>query len=154
VIVSQVFPGERGDNLFMDQPQRYLRLRPHHILCIRFLDLNLMKDRGEKFLHKYRELTAGLIADEDTLIEVSRGMEDLCQYCHHLGEGKCISPYGDEEKVRRWDAKVLEGLGLNYGDRRTAAEIKRLIKQKAPLDFCRNRCPWKSICSVWEEPSS
>ncbi len=110
-----------------------------------------MSDRGEKFLDKYQELTDRLVSKESTLIEVTRGVEDLCQYCSHLGEGRCVNPYGDEEKVRRWDAKVLEGLGLAYGDKKTSVEIRGLIKEKAPLDFCRKRCPWKSICAIGEE---
>jgi hypothetical protein len=135
----------------MDQSIQHLRLRPHHVLCIPFLDAELMSDRGEKFLHEYLELMEILISDEDTMIEVTRGVDDLCQHCLHLGEGRCVSRIGDEEKVRRWDAKVMEGLGLNYGDKKTSMEIKGFIKHKAPLDFCRTRCPWKSICMVWEK---
>jgi hypothetical protein len=55
----------------------------------------------------------------------------------------------EEEKVRRWDTRVMEGLTLKYGNRKTAGELRRLINHNAPLDFCRNRCPWKTICTVF-----
>jgi hypothetical protein len=86
---------------------------------------------------------------EDDLIEVTCGVDDLCKCCPNLGENECVSPSGDEVKVRRWDTKVMVGLGLKYGSRKTAGELRRIINQKSPLDFCRDRCPWKTICTVF-----
>ena len=90
-----------------------------------------------------------LASDEETMIEVTCGVDDLCEHCSYLGENICISPFGDEEKVRRWDSRVMEGLCIKYGDKKTSGEFKRLINHTAPLDFCRDRCPWKSICTVF-----
>lgn len=89
-----------------------------------------------------------LSSEAEIVIEVACGVDELCHHCSHLGEGKCVSPLGDEAKVRRWDFMVMEGLGLNYGERKTAADLKRYINQTVPLDFCKNRCPWKFICTV------
>ncbi|HVN72859.1 MAG TPA: DUF1284 domain-containing protein, partial [Desulfomonilia bacterium] len=126
-----------------------MRLRPHHILCLRFLALE-PPDRGNEFERISREIREILISHEDALIEVTCGVDHLCGYCPYLGEGRCISPFGEEDKVRRWDARVVEGLGLEYGDRKTAGELRRIISDNAPLAFCRERCPWKTICKVFE----
>jgi hypothetical protein len=108
-------------------------------------------DRGGLYEHASRTIREIMGSHEDDLIEVACGVDSLCQHCPNLGEGRCDSPFGDEEKVRRWDMKVMEGLGLTYGDRKTAVELRRIIDQAVPLDFCRNRCPWKSICTVFDQ---
>ena len=126
----------------------HLRLRPHHILCLRFLSFE-PPDRGSEYEHASREIREIMSSHEDDLIEVTCGVDDLCQYCPNLGENKCISPFGDEEKVRRWDTKVMDSLDLKYGSRKTVGELRRIINQNAPLDFCRGRCPWKTMCTVF-----
>ena len=125
-----------------------LRIRPHHILCLRFLGFE-PPGRGDDYDRTSREISETLTSHEDDLIEVWHGVDDLCRYCPELGGNRCISPFGDEDKVRRWDEKVLEGLGLKYGDKLTAGEIRRLVDRKAPLGFCKDRCPWKSICKAF-----
>jgi hypothetical protein len=117
---------------------------------MRFLPPELL-ERGSEFDHTSRDVRETLISSETAVIEVSRGADYLCRSCPDCGENGCLSPFGDEEKVHRWDLKVLEGLGLNYGESKTAGELKMLIHQKAPLDFCRNKCPWQSICMVFKE---
>lgn len=125
-----------------------MRLRPHHILCVRFISIE-PPGRGEDFDILCRQVREILLSHEDTIIEVTEGVDDLCNPCPNLGDSRCISPFGDEDKVRRWDARIIDGLGLTYGEKKTAGELRELINQKAPLDFCRNRCPWKTICSVF-----
>jgi hypothetical protein len=132
----------------MDKLINYIKLRPHHVLCSRFFSIE-PPDRGEAFERIYREILAKLISDEETIIEVIQGSDDLCEHCSYFETNRCISPFGDEEKVRRWDSRVMEGLCLNYGDRMTSGEFKKLINQKTPFEFCKNRCPWKSICTVF-----
>lgn len=126
----------------------YLRLRPHHILCLRFLGFDI-PERGCEYERTSRDIREMMNSHEDDLIEVTCGVDDLCKYCPNLGENKCISSSGDEEKVRRWDTKVMDGLHLKYGMRKTAGELRRIIRQNAPLDFCRDRCSLKTICTVF-----
>ncbi|MEW6079914.1 MAG: DUF1284 domain-containing protein [Thermodesulfobacteriota bacterium] len=129
--------------------ENHIRLRPHHILCIRFLGFE-PPDRGGVFDRVYRETIAMLIAGGEERIEVTRGADAVCAHCSHLENGRCVNPLGDEEKVGRWDARILEGLGLDYGDRMTSGELAALIRNKTPLAFCSERCPWKTICKVFE----
>lgn len=133
----------------LDEPVRLFRLRPHHILCMRFLPPEFLV-RGSEFDRTSRDVRETLITGEGILIEVSRGMDYLCMSCPDCGESGCVSPLGDEEKVSRWDSRIMEGLGLNYGSRKTSEEFRKLVGEKAPLSFCLERCPWKEICTVFD----
>jgi hypothetical protein len=124
-----------------------MRLRPHHILCVRFLTIE-PPGRGDEFARLCRHVRDLMTSDTGTLIEVTAGVDDLCAPCPNLGEGRCISPFGDEDKVRKWDEHVLQGLGLSYGLQLTTGALRELIAQKAPLGFCKERCPWRTICGV------
>jgi hypothetical protein len=124
-----------------------MRLRPHHVLCVRFLTIE-PPDRGEEFGQLCRRVRELMTSDMDTVIEVTEGVDDLCAPCPNLGEGRCISPFGSENEVRKWDGRVLDGLGLSYGLRLTTGALREVIREKAPLGFCRDRCPWRTICGV------
>ena len=124
-------------------------LRPHHILCVRFLGVE-PPGRGDDFASLSREIRDLMLSGDDVEVEITQGVDDLCMHCPHLGDNVCISPFGDEEKVRRWDARIIEGLGICYGEKKTAGELRTLINLKAPIEFCRDRCPWRSICGVFE----
>ena len=126
------------------------RLRPHHILCSRFLPLHLLA-RGEGFARVVDELQRLTEAESDAVIVVTEGPDQVCLYCPEYKNERCENPVGDEEKVRRWDARILEGLGVPYGGRMTVEEVTALVRGKAPLDFCRSRCPWREACGVFGE---
>lgn len=124
-----------------------LRLRPHHIMCEPFMVLETF-DRGEAFNTLARQIKESLESQTDTLIEVIEGTDDLCQFCPLCQNASCQSPDGDETAVRKWDAIVLRGLEISYGDRLTAGRLMALIKQKLPLQLCLTKCRWKNACRV------
>jgi hypothetical protein len=126
-----------------------LRLRPHHIFCDRFLPLELVV-RGEEFARAVDELKELARPDSDAAIVVVEGPDQLCVHCPDYGDGRCESRLGDEEKVRKWDEKIREGLGIAYGQRLTVRALLALIEEKAPLAFCATRCPWKAVCRVFD----
>ncbi|MGQ9704683.1 MAG: DUF1284 domain-containing protein [Actinomycetota bacterium] len=125
-----------------------VRLRPHHLFCSRFLPLELL-GRGEGFARVVEELKRITQAKSDVLVVVNEGPDQVCEYCPDYADGRCRNPVGDEEKVRKWDQRVLDGLGLSYGEEITVRDLTALVEEKAPLDFCRDRCPWKSVCAVF-----
>ena len=127
-----------------------LRLRPHHIMCEPFLALETF-DRGEAFNTLAYQIKEALESQADTLIEVIEGVDDLCQTCPLCRDARCQSPDGDETAVRKWDAIVLRGMAISYGDRLTAGHLSALIRQKAPLPLCATKCRWRDNCRV---PSS
>jgi hypothetical protein len=128
----------------------YLRLRPHHIMCEPFMVLETF-DRGEAFNTLATQIKEALESQTDTLIEVIEGTDDLCQFCPLCQNARCQSPDGDETAVRKWDAIVLRGMEISYGDRLTAGHLIALIKRKLPLPLCLTKCRWKNACRV---PSS
>ena len=105
-------------------------------------------DRGEAFNALATQIKEALESQADTLIEVIEGPDDLCQECPLCRDARCQSPDGDETSVRKWDAIVLKGLAISYGDRLTAGHLMALIKQKVPLPLCLTKCRWKNACHV------
>jgi hypothetical protein len=128
-----------------------LKYRPHHLFCLRFIEFEYL-DRGEDFLRvglKIREIMTG-DTTTTTTIEVAKGVDELCSFCPDLKDNRCSSPFGDEVEVRKWDAIILNNIGVLYGDKMTVRELRSIIEQKAPLPFCRTRCSWKERCSVFD----
>jgi hypothetical protein len=126
-----------------------LRLRPHHILCDRFLPLNNL-NRGEEFnqaMHAIRERTT---SESNSIITIVEGPDQLCEACPVCKNNRCESPYGNEEEVRKWDSKIIKGLEISYGKKISVREIHTLINKKTPLEFCLTRCPWKTVCNVFQ----
>jgi hypothetical protein len=131
-----------------DGDQETLRLRPHHIFCDRFLPLDALI-RGEEFadaVNKVKELTE---SESDLTITVTEGPDRLCIACPDYKNDRCESKFGDEEEVRKWDSKIIKGLGISYGQEITVRALLELIEEKAPLEFCQTRCPWKRVCGVF-----
>lgn len=122
-------------------------LRPHHLFCSGFLPLDDLV-RGEEFARAIHEIREIVRAESDLTVIVTEGPDQLCVYCPEYGDGRCRSKIGDEEKVRKWDSGICLGLGISYGEEITVRELLALIREKAPLEFCRTRCPWKALCGV------
>ncbi|KFZ44035.1 hypothetical protein DS62_04750 [Smithella sp. SC_K08D17] len=83
---------------------------------------------------------------------VSFCLSEYRKSCHVCQDKRCENPFGNEEEVKKWDAKVLKGLGIFYGEEITLRALIALIREKAPLEFCKTRCPWKQICAVFSFP--
>ncbi|MEJ5187130.1 MAG: DUF1284 domain-containing protein [Candidatus Geothermincolales bacterium] len=128
------------------------RFRPHHLFCTGFLPLENLA-RGEGFSQTIKLIRDLVRRGEEVEFVLHEGPDRLCESCPDFQDGSCRSPAGDEEKVRKWDKRVLEGLGLAYGQRIKAAEFRELIREKAPLEFCRSRCPWRNVCGNFQRPT-
>ncbi len=126
-----------------------IRLRPHHIFCERFLQVEV-SDRGEAFERVWQKRRETIENQDDVVVEVIEGIDDLCRECPDCRDERCQSPKGDEGAVRKWDGIILNGLEIDYGETRTSKEWRMLINQKAPLNFCETRCPYRSSCTVFQ----
>lgn len=129
------------------------RWRPHHIFCVRFLP-GKASGRGEEFDRESAKIKEMMGSGIDTVVSVTQGTDDLCRFCPDCRNNRCENPYGDENQVLKWDAKILKELDISYGQSMTIGELRTVIENKAPLDFCRQRCPWKSLCLIFEQISS
>jgi len=125
------------------------RIRPHHLLCERFLKLEF-PDRGTEFQNIEQKIKNILRPGDPTMIEVAEGVDELCRVCPHCCGDRCEHPQGKEEAVRKWDGRILQGLGIAYGEARTSGQWYVFMKGRLPLDFCRMRCPAKLNCRVFE----
>ena len=129
-----------------------MKLRPHHIYCFHILGLT-DSDRGQDYMKTREEIEKAFINAEGE-VEVNEGRDILCEPCAYYDGTGCILPKGDESQVRKWDAKILHGLDIEYGQVIRIDEVKRLIKDKMPLDFCLNRCPYQRarVCDPYKLP--
>ena len=125
------------------------RFRPHHMFCERFLKVTL-PDRGEEFKQVSQIRMDTIERQDDVVVEVIEGIDGICRVCPDCWDERCQNPKGDEEAVRKWDSIILKGLEINYGETRTSKEWRMLISQKAPLNFCKTRCPYRSSCTVFQ----
>jgi hypothetical protein len=125
-----------------------VKLRPHHILCVQFLP-DGDTGRGREYKEMETRIKEVMRQPDDTLIEVTKGVDDLCAPCPDCADGRCNNRFGDEASVRKWDARVIGGLGISFGESMSAKALHTLIRSKAPLAFCRDRCPWRPACGVF-----
>ncbi len=116
-------------------------LRPHHLYCHFFSRLDFSDQPRGKAFEDTRARVRALFENAEGEVQVNEGPDVICQTCPHFDGQACVHPNGGEAGVRKWDARVLQGTGLQYGQVLKAKDLKSLIKQKAPLDFCLNRCP-------------
>ncbi len=126
-----------------------LSLRPHHIFCDRFLPLDDLI-RGEAFARAVKNIKELTQSESDLIITVHEGPDQLCRSCPDYKNNRCENPLGNEEAVSKWDAKILKGLGIAYGQALTVRALLALIRAKAPLEFCQTRCPWKTLCGIFK----
>lgn len=123
-----------------------MKLRAHHICCIRFLRLDL-SDREQEYLQMEHDITETLLNSPNAQITVTEGTDQLCRLCVFYVEGRCDSPNGGEDAVRKWDAVLLKELGVPIGTNLTSEEWSKLIGQKSPFKLCQ-RCQWRQQCDM------
>ncbi|MGD0229106.1 MAG: DUF1284 domain-containing protein [Syntrophorhabdales bacterium] len=114
---------------------------------MRFLQVEFPERKGE-FQEAEQRIRDAVRPESGTLIHVAQGIDRLCRTCPHCRGDRCEHPQGNEEAVRKWDALILKGLGISYGDAMTSRQWGVLIGEKAPLEFCLTRCPSGSRCAV------
>jgi hypothetical protein len=124
-----------------------MKLRPHHLLCLRFR-IVVFPDRSGKFPEAEQMVMDAIRPESGVMIHVAEGVDGLCRACPNCGAGRCDDPNGNEEVIRERDAIILTGLGVSYGDAMTSREWHDLVREKTPLKFCLTRCPAMAECVV------
>lgn len=130
-----------------DQPEiKTLRLRPHHISCIPFL--NFDGDRLDREFFQLLTKVKGLLtSDLDLTVTVVEGVDDVCQACPSRVGDRCESAPIKEDMVRRLDIFLLKNLGKSYGETLEVSQWRSVISQKWPYHLCRV-CRWRTYCSA------
>ena len=123
-----------------------LKLRAHHICCIRFWNV-ISQERGKDFFDVEKKILDVLLSQPEARVMVVEGVDELCEVCPLCSDGHCVSPYGNEEEVRKWDGILLRELGIPFGSCFTSGEWWNLIERKIPYKICQ-KCHWKEVCGV------
>jgi hypothetical protein len=76
------------------------KLRPHHIFCDRFLKVQ-PSDRGVEYEQVEQRIKDITQTDDEALVEVIEGIDELCRVCPEYREDRCQSREGNEEAVRK-----------------------------------------------------
>lgn len=117
-------------------------LRPHHGMCINFFT-------GMGYSSEFTEHMNKMINklnNENPQIIISVCADVICEACPNNTDGLCDS----EEKVLRYDNKVLEACGMKDGDRIYYRDFISLVYEKIILSgkreqICGN-CQWNEVC--------
>ncbi len=123
-----------------------IKARPHHICCIPFFIVTF-PERGKKFNKADENLRTTLSVPGNIKIKAIEGTDDLCAHCTLCVDGKCASPKGNEQQVRKWDSILLDELDVGYGTELPASGWEKLIAQKVPFRIF-PKCQWKKECKV------
>ena len=123
-----------------------MKLRAHHIYCLRFLTVNL-SDRGEEYIRVEDRIKQTMRQSVTQPVTLICGIDELCKVCPLCLDSRCQSEMGDEEEVRKWDSIIMKELGVTDGATFTAVEWRKLIGFKFPLTFCK-RCKAKEFCEA------
>ena len=121
-----------------------LKLRGHYVYCVPFLRLDA-PERGAKYRGIKAKIKRAVIEDAGGAIEIVEGVDELCLACPLGVTGRCESPNGDEEEVRKWDALELKSLGLSPGSVVSVQRLRELTQDKPTIPLCR-RCRWRDFC--------
>jgi hypothetical protein len=123
-----------------------IRLRAHHICCLPFWS-GAMEGRGSRFEEKEAATKSLMQSAVDQPVMVIEGTDELCSECPLCVDGRCTSPNGDEDAVRKWDAILLKELGVDFNTCLTCRQWRDLIEPKLPYKLCQ-RCRWRELCRV------
>ena len=130
------------------QDSNALKLRPHHIYCAQFTGADL-SELGEEVVRMQQRIMDILKSGTAEMIEVIDGVDDLCQPCPLRQGNLCRNPQTGEERLKKLGAILLQDLGISYGDRLTAQDLRALINRVSPLPFCQTKCKQKETCGVF-----
>ncbi len=119
-----------------------VRIKPHH-----FVDIVAALGRGQTtfephpYGHNVHAVAARLLEDRDTLLEIELGADDICRPCKHNAGGLCQdtidtsfrpdAPSSKREYNLLIDERWCERLGLTQGQKLTARELCRLLREGA-----------------------
>jgi hypothetical protein len=119
-----------------------IRIKPHH-----FVDIVAALGRGQTtfephpYGHDVHGVAARLLEDRDTALEIELGADDICRPCVHNADGLCDdtidtsfrpdAPSSKREYNLLLDERWCERLGLAQGQRLTARQFCRLLRDRA-----------------------
>lgn len=118
-----------------------IRVKPHHfvdILCA--VGAGQTTFKPHPYGHAVHSVSEQVLADRDVVLEMDLGADDICKPCKHNIEGLCDdtidtsfrpgAPTSKREYNLLIDERWCERLGLKQGDRLTARDFSRRVKER------------------------
>lgn len=124
-----------------------IRLRPHHLLCTQGYS---GKGYDNAFVRNMNDVVERLRKKEPVKIQLVFSTDDLCGSCPHM---KGINVCDTNEKVRRFDRKVVEYFGLEEREYVYQDLVKRIDRKMTPemlADICHG-CEWYPVSACREK---
>lgn len=120
-----------------------IKLRPHHCLCIGFFE---GKGYSDEFTANMTKVIR-FLEKENPVVTLTCGFDEICSCCPNAVSGIC----GTDDKVQRYDSKLLEFIFASSGDRMLWSDFLSLVRrnivdEKSVSDVCGD-CKWQYICS-------
>lgn len=122
-----------------------LRIRAHHLLCTRnFVGEGYSDDFSKNMTDIIRELK------KNPEVQLLVDLDDICKYCPENLGFKCKS----DEKVKSYDEKVLEILGLSKDEIYSWKDINKaccdiIFSKDRREEICKD-CQWNDLCKEIE----
>lgn len=119
-----------------------IRIKPHHVVdIVTAFGAGRETFQPHPYGHAVHTVAERILRDGDVLLEIELGADDICRPCAHNVNGLCDdtidTSYRPEAPAskREWnlaiDRRWCERLGLAQGDRLTAREFCRRLRDLA-----------------------
>ena len=119
-----------------------LRIKPHHFVdIITSFGAGRTKFEPHPYGHAVHSVAERILADRDAALKMDLGADDICEPCKHNVDGTCddtidtsfrpSAPSSKQEWNLLIDQRWCERLGIGQGDRFSARELCRRLRQQA-----------------------
>ena len=119
-----------------------IRIKPHHFVdIVTAFGAGQSDFRPHPYGHALHAVAGRVLTDPDALLEMELGADDVCAPCRHNVDGLCEdtidtsfrpdAPPGKRQWNLRIDRRWCRRLGLAQGDRLTAREFCRRLRDRA-----------------------
>lgn len=122
-----------------------IKLRPHHIMCLRFFKgVGYSDEFTKNMAHIHSTLVNG-----DKVVILVTGDDDICSKCPGLKSGVCDS----EENVRLLDRRALDALSIQTGREyryKDLAKYRDKVLDKVLHEKICSTCQWykEGVCKL------
>lgn len=127
-----------------------LTLRGHHLLC-----LPRFQGRGYDvaFSENMAAIQKSTTSNPEQRVCVVDHCDDICMYCPHLHQQRCVLNRGETEIVDR-DRRVLSLLGIDAGSTATYHQLQQKLAEALAhfslVTVCGD-CGWSDLCLRFTE---
>lgn len=118
-----------------------VKIRPHHLLCTQGFS---GKGYNDEFTSNMSDITSHLRNTPKACIRIVFSTDEICEECPNMLD---VNLCKDDEKVKRFDKKVIEYFGIEekeYIYNHIVSEINSKMTASTMDDICGD-CPWYPV---------